>query len=320
MQTAQNGGRGNGIAAKWSNQGTDDHTGKFTLSGDGDYVISIQYKDRSSNQMKDYKSKQMTIDTKAPTLNVSKIVANSANKDKKYQFVITANDQNFDISSFKPKLSYITRNGNGKFIEKTVSFGNVKTSGKNYIITVDNLETDGVYTLTSSIRDYANHSYGKIKLDDGKEYNSVNFSINRKGSIFTVDDETMSNVNKYYIYSVGSDVVIKETNVDPIQKYSVKLNNKTLTEGKDFTTSQSNGKNQWSVRTYVIKKSLFEQEGKYQIAVESIDKTGTMAYSDVKNLDLSFVVDQKAPVLTFSGLENGGRYQVQEQTVVVGVS
>ena len=32
------------------------------------------------------------------------------------------------------------------------------------------------------------------------------------------------------------------------------------------------------------------------------------------------MVDKKAPVLTISGLEKGGRYQVGEQTVVVGVS
>ena len=37
--------------------------------------------------------------------------------------------------------------------------------------------------------------------------------------------------------------------------------------------------------------------------------------SDVKNLKLAFVVDQTAPVVVFSGLESGGRYEAQEQTV-----
>ncbi len=317
---ARNGGRGSAANVKWSNQGTDNHTGTFTVSGDGDYVVSVEYVDRSSNRMKSYKSKQMTIDTKTPTLNVSKVKANSANKDKTYSFAITANDQNFDISSFHPELSYVAKNGNGKFVTKTITLNPIKTSGKNYIISIDNLEEDGIYTLTSNIRDYANHSYGKIRLDDGKEYDSVRFSINRNGSVFTVDENTMDNVNKYYIYSVDNDVIIRETNVDPVEKFTVKLNNRTLTEGKDYTTSQSNGNEKWSVRTYTIKKSLFEEEGEYQIVVESIDKTGTSAYSDVKNLNLSFVVDKKAPVLTISGLEKGGRYQVGEQTVVVGVS
>ncbi|MFQ9516005.1 MAG: hypothetical protein ACLRZ9_09280 [Eubacterium sp.] len=317
---AKNGGSASNARVNWTSMNKDNHVGTFTISGDGDYIVNINYTDRSSNSMKSYKSRQMTIDTKTPTLNVTKVAANSANKDKTYSFTITASDQNFDVSSFKPSLSLVTRNSNGKFVTKTIPLNSVKTSGKNYIITVDNLEEDGLYTLTSSIRDYSNHSYGKIKLDDGKEYDSVNFSINRKGSVFTVDQNTLNNMNKYYIYSVDDDVVIRETNVDPVDKFSVKLNNKELSEGKDYITTQTSKKGSWSVRTYTIKKSLFEKEGEYQIVVESTDKTGTNAYSDVKDLKLSFVVDQKAPILTISGLEKGGRYQVDEQTVIVGVS
>ena len=59
----------------------------------------------------------------------------------------------------------------------------------------------------------------------------------------------------------------------------------------------------------------FAEEGEYHLVVESVDKTDTAAYSDVKNLKLAFVVDQTAPVVVFSGLESGGRYEAQEQTV-----
>ena len=105
--------------------------------------------------------------------------------------------------------------------------------------------------------------------------------------------------------------------MDPVETYVVKLNGEALTEGTDYTSTLSDKAGEWSKRTYVISKELFKSEGEYSIVVESTDKAETTAYSDVKNLNVSFVVDQTAPVLTISGLENGGRYQVEEQTVTV---
>lgn len=60
---------------------------------------------------------------------------------------------------------------------------------------------------------------------------------------------------------------------------------------------------------------MFEAEGEYNIVVESVDKTETSAYSDVKGLNLSWVVDQTAPIVAVSGLENDGRYKTKEQVV-----
>ena len=118
-------------------------------------------------------------------------------------------------------------------------------------------------------------------------------------------------------YNVYDDVVIVEVNVDPIENYVVLLNGEELTEGSDYTTEQSSASGEWSKRTYVINKDLFEEEGEYSIVVSSKDKTDTTAYSDVKNLSVAFVVDQTAPVLTIFGLEVGGCYQTNEQTVTV---
>ena len=65
----------------------------------------------------------------------------------------------------------------------------------------------------------------------------------------------------------------------------------------------------------VYKNYYYIIRGEYHLVVESVDKTDTAAYSDIKNLKLAFVVDQTAPVVVFSGLESGGRYEAQEQTV-----
>ena len=307
------------VNVKWVDDSVDIHTGTFTLTTDGDYIVTVEYKDRSNNQMAKYTSNRLTLDTKVPSVSVSNIKNNSANKDEKYGFTITATDINLDASSFKPVLTATVRKDDGSYETKTVSLGDMKTveAGKTYTFTVDNLEEDAVYSLVCTLNDMSGNQYSKIVLSDNESYDEVRFSINRNGSTFAVDKDTDTLVNQYYVYSVDEDVVIEEVNVDPVESYVVKLNGEKLTEGTDYTTALSNKDDEWSKRTYIISKDLFESEGEYSIVVESTDKAETTAYSDVKNLNVSFVVDQTAPMLTISGLENGGRYQVEEQIVTI---
>ena len=307
------------VSVQWVDNSVDVHTGTFTLTEDGDYYVTVAYADRSGNEMATYTSNRLTLDTKAPSVHVSNIKNNSANKDEKYGFVITATDINMDATAFKPVLTATVRNGDGSYSTKTIALGDMRTveAGKTYSFTVGNLEEDAVYTLVCTLEDMSNNQYDRIALDDGKEYAQVRFSINREGSTFYVNDNTQALVEQYYVYSVNADVVLEEINVDPIENYVVKLNGETLTEGTDYTTTQSNVSGAWSKRTYTLSKDLFKSEGEYKVVIESVDKAQTTAYSDVKNLNVSFIVDQTAPKMTISGLADSGRYQVEEQTVTV---
>ena len=319
ISVAKDGANGNAMTASWSNNSTDVHTGTFSLSEDGDYIITINYTDRSTNKMETYTSKQLTIDTKHPTIHVSNIKANSANKDETYGFTITATDtaDNFTSKEFKPVLEAVTRSENGSYEKKEIPLGDINTNKNNqeYSITVENLEEDGIYTLTCSAKDLANNEYKKFTLDDGEEYESVSFSINRNGSTFLINKDTENLINQYYVYDVNEDLVISEINTDPVENYTVKLNGKELEEDTEYTTETSSPEDEWSVRKYTIDKDLFDTEGEYNIVVESVDKTETSAYSDVKGLNLSWVVDQTAPIVAVSGLENDGRYKTKEQVV-----
>ncbi len=269
--------------------------------------------------MASYTSERLTLDTKVPTVNVTGIKQNSANKDEKYSFTVTADDINLDAPSFKPVLTATVRAADGSYGTRTVPLGEMKTveAGKTYTFAVDNLEDDAVYTLSCSVKDMSGNAYSSVLLEDGRAYDGVSFSVNRNGSTFAADKNTNELVEHYYVYSVGDDVVIEEVNVDPVENYTVRLNGKALSEGTDYTTALTENDGEWSKRTYTISKEVFSAEGEYSVVIESVDKTETTAYSDVKNLKISFVVDQSAPVLTVSGLENGGRYRVGEQTVTV---
>ena len=319
ISVEKDGGAGTSVSANWTDNSADIHTGTFTLSDDGDYIVIVNYTDRSSNKMETYTSRQLTIDTQHPTIHVSNIKVNSANKDEKYEFTITATDtaDNLPVDEVKPLLKEVTRSEIGTYETKDVPLENITTEVNNqtYSIKVENLEEDGVYTLSCTAKDWANNEYNKFTLDDGQEYENVTFSVNRNGSTFLIDNNTEKMLDKYYVYSVENPVVIKEINTDPIEKYVVKLNGTELEAGEDYITENVNNEGEWNERTYTINKKLFEGEGEYSIVVESTDKAETASYSDIKGLDVSWIVDQTAPVVAVSGLENSGRYKTESQTV-----
>lgn len=292
----------------------------ITLNEDGDYVVTITYTDGSGNKMADYSSGKMTLDTIAPVITVNNIKQNSANKDETYGFTITVSDINLDAETVQPKLTAVVKGEDGLYSTKEIELGDAKLSadGTTVTYTVENLDEDALYTLTCSAEDMSNNLCNVIQLDDGKTYETVNFSINRNGSTFGFGTEYMTElVNQYYVYSVYEDLVIVEVNVDPIENYIVTVNGEELVEGTHFTTEQTSNPGEWSIRTYTIDKSYFAEEGEYNVIVTSTDKAETTAYSDIKNLAIAFVVDQTAPVLTISGLQTGGRYQTEEQTVTL---
>lgn len=308
------------VNVAWRDNSVDSHTGTFTLTEDGDYVVSVRYRDKSGNQMADYTSNELTLDTTAPTIKVSDIKNNSANKDAEYGFVIEVNDINLDVSSIKPSLKAVKQTADGVYQIAQIDLGEATTivDGQTYTYTVENLPDDGLYTLTCEVKDMSANGISQIVLKDGQAYDQVQFSINRSGSTFGFGNSfTEKLVDQYYIYSVDEDVAIVEVNVDPIEKYKVSLNGRELVEGTDYTTEQTTKDGEWSKRTYTIKKALFEMEGEYSIIVTSTDKADTTAFSDVKNLSLAFVVDQTKPILIITGLEAGGRYQTDAQTVTL---
>ena len=304
----------------WSDRSADIHNGSLTLTEDGIYTVSVQYTDKSKNKMADYESTQMTLDATMPVIEVSDIKANSANKDENYGFVITISDTNLDASAMVPVLKTIVQKEDGIYASKEIDLGEpvAVVEGRSYTYTVENLPEDGLYTLTCSAKDKSGNLMNQVVLADGESYEQVQFSINRDGSTFAFGNQfTEDLVGQYYIYSVDEDVAIVEVNVDPIENYTVTLNGKELTEGTDYTTQQTSNAGEWSKRTYTIRKELFQAEGEYNIIVSSVDKTETTAYSDVKNLTMAFVVDQTKPVITITGMESGGRYQTDLQTVTL---
>ncbi|MGN1130882.1 MAG: starch-binding protein, partial [Ruminococcus sp.] len=275
------------VTARWDDSKTDVHTGTFTLegpknshSGDGRYVVYVDYKDKSNNAMKTYKSDTLVIDTTIETpiiaINGNKQADGTAYKDEVIPS-ISFSDEN--LENYQVKLTR-TRFGE-KNIDVTDEFigGRVSSNKKGGSGTFDTFkeiaENDGIYTLTVKVSDMADHS----------SESTVKFTVNRFGSVY--------GYNKYlaklikdggsYTQNVKEDLVVTEYNADRLLANSLDI--EVTRDGKPidnlkYTATPAINKNTkigssgWYQYKYIISKDNFNVDGIYKITVSSKDATG----------------------------------------------
>lgn len=306
----------------WTHTG-DIHKATIVFSSDALYHLNLSYTDKAGNEAAAYNSEDFYVDQTAPAVTISGIADHSANNDDRIQLTVESTDTNFD--TFEVDLSTVVLN-DGKFETKKVD-GVRTTTGNGARFTVNNLEADGIYTLKCVAVDKAGNAFDKVSLvgesgnaeslSRSSEDTLLMFSVNREGSTFMLDEDSRNLVNDYYVQNVNENIEIVETNADPIKEHELTLNQEVLNEGTDYTVQESGGDGEWYQYVYAVNKELFAEEGEYKLVVSSVDKTDTTAYSDVKDLDISFVIDQTAPTITVSGLQESGRYQTQKQAVTI---
>lgn len=319
---------GNAIAAPalsaWTTAG-DTHTATVNFEKDGHYTLRITIKDRAGNTTAQ-EEPDFYVDTTKPLVEISGVDDQSANNTQdKIGIVLTATDTNFDV--FAPKVVSVVTDKDGKIVKSVVETGVITDIANGKVYTIDNLPDDGLYTVTVTVVDKAGNAYDTVTMIDADGNRTdvqktaadtlLTFSVNRKGSAYDLDDNTHDLVGKYYVQHVYDDVVIIEVNADELEDYEITVNGKALTPGQDYEVEQSGGDGDWSKYIYTIPKELFEEEGEYNIVASSKDKAENSAFSDLKDAAVTFVVDRTAPIVTVSGMETGGRYQTERQTVTI---
>lgn len=311
------------VISNWSKSG-DTYTATVNYSVDALYTFDISYSDKAQNEAVDFAQQSFYVDKTMPQMSITEIVDQSANNKDKIGFVITATDTNFDV--FTPVLTAVVKTETG-FTTKELNIASITDIANGRVYTISNIDTDGIYRITCTLVDKAGNAYNAVTLHqaDGTPYVTertaedtlVEFSVNRDGSTFEVDEATKEVLDNYYVYDVKEDVVIVEVNANQLTSNTVSLNGKELVEGTDFTIATEGGNGAWLRYIYTLNKELFAEEGEYTIVVSSVDEAENNAFSDVKNTKVAFVVDRTAPVVTISGLETNGRYQTDAQTVTL---
>lgn len=312
VMVSKDGGAATAVTPKWTHTSVDVHVGTFTLTGDGDYIVTIDYADKSANKMTTYTSKQMTIDTKieAPTYTINGVAKKEVGGAYKGDATVGFSyaDQNFDTKTIR-----LTRTRFDKVEDVTDTFIKVSDNdkgGSGTFTIPSEVENDGIYVLTIGMTDKAKHTIES----------QMQFTINRFGSVYKYSDELVGLIKDggQYVTSVKENLVITEYNAERLMAGSLQI--LITRDGEaidvDYTTSPATidgqvgiGASGWYQYVYTIKASNFEKDGVYKISLSSkyatLDSAENVSTSVPENSineqgekivdTMNFTVDSTAP-------------------------
>ena len=303
-------GAAHNVNTLWNSEGTDVHTGTFTLSQDGDYFVKVSYMDKSKNAMQEYTSEQMTIDTDIaePTVTINGSDGNGKAYKEDVSINVNFEDTNYESYELKlSRVSYADKNVDvtDKFVATRIKTN--ATGGSGTFATFDKTaENDGIYTLTVTMKDKAGHT----------AETSVIFTVNRFGSVYEYSDYLAGLIKDggSYVQDITEDLIITEYNADKLLSDSLRIeiskDGKPLDDITYKVTPEINdtvaiGESGWFQYKYIISKDNFNAEGIYKISISSKDATGNSPENNnYKDKEIIFRVDRTVPEITsITGLE-----------------
>ena len=180
---------------------------------------------------------------------------------------------------------------------------------------------DGTYRLRGIAKDDYYTLYIRTYDSNGKLVSDTteNFSINKNGSSYSIVNEGLEG---HSFKSLSSNVQLVESNVDKIN--SDKTTIKVFRDGKEISVpkgaikvSRTGGVNGNWEYTYSIDKSYFTEDGVYTLEVFSQTETGVKYSSSSRTIQ--FIIDNKAPQISITGIRDGGRYKSNEKRITIDV-
>lgn len=299
----------------------DVHTATVSCDRDGTFGIDVAYTDEAGNPAESYKGSRFTVDLTDPVIEIEGVEDQSANKEE-VKPVITCRDENYMANQVSVRL---TGSNHGE-VELSRFAQDPEEIEKGQVFRFDfpkEQDVDDVYTLTVEMTDQAGNHTEK----------SIAFSVNRFGSVYTLDTETaawLKNGECAYLQDAEA-VVIIETNVDEITERHIAftqggvntsvVNVKELGQcsqeekekGAYYEVKKTGKAGKWHQYAYTISKENFLAEGRYSIQIDSTDEAGNHT-SNVSNrhkdgnLSMDFAVDQTPPSVVVTGAQEGALY------------
>lgn len=293
------------VTGSWSDSG-DIHTATLHFNYDGAFTFSVNGLDMAGNEAETVEVEEYIIDLTEPIIEISGVENMSANNGA-VQPVIQIMDTNYSQSDVEIELIGVNRGAvtaEGAFVDSE--------NGQTFRFSdfAKEQEVDDIYTLTATETDMAGNTVSE----------SITFSVNRFGSVYTLDSG-LTEIKGTYIKE-AVDVVLTETNVDSLDESSIEVvvsangTPRTLEIGTDYILTSSGGSGSWKQYEYNLYKENFAGDGTYKVTIYSVDAAGNMneTVDESKKAEIEFGVDGTAPIIVPLNIEDGGSYDVEQMT------
>ena len=294
----------------WSRDG-DHHRASVIFASDGEYTMGITGADLAGNEMEPYGPDHFIIDQTPPELVILGVENHSAN-NKEIRPRIICSDANYSEERMEIRLE-------GALKGVLEPEGSRIRNEKGELFQMEDFayepEADDLYRLTAEARDLAGN----------KSLAEVLFSVNRFGSVYTLEEKTelLAGSRGMYYTRQEQDIIVTETNVDSLefQEITLSLNGKlsVLKEGTDYSVQSSGNRESWKQYVYRIPARNFEQEGTYILTICSEDQAANSSDNHTKGKKIEFAVDKTGPSILLSGVEDGGRYRERSREVTLDI-
>ena len=279
----------------------DVHTAVLTFSENAQYTISIEGEDAAGNTFDGY-SESFIVDSTAPEIIFDGVKNRSANNGE-VNLSVFIRDENITSDRISIKVTGAKRG------DITESAGILERTSGGYVFRFSEFtkekETDDIYTVTVKAEDKAENQTSETLV----------FSVNRFGSTYVFDENTLILANTYINKPV--DIILHEINADTLLMDKTRIQVirdaeiTELTRDKDYTVECTGGEENWYDYKYTIKSENFADDAAYQVVILSEDAAGNRNANSIeeKSALLKFGVDQTPPKCVPVNIESGGAYR-----------
>lgn len=315
------------------------HQASISYEEDGDYQFNIRVKDLAGNEALAYPEDHFVIDRTAPSLTISDILNESANKGE-VSPKISYGDRYLDQDALSLKLigevhgehELSHQQGGSISIARTdaLNLPMQKSMEENESPKQKQEEKEGIVYQSSAGGEEGNLSFQNfpeepdtddvyrlfakiVDMAGNETTEELWFSVNRFGSTYLLSDRAKALQGTYQ--KEGEEILISEINADEVLSSALTLyrneEKHALSEGAEYQTTRSGGNGKWYRGDYLIKKDNFDKEGLYHLQISSQDKAGNLASTEQteRGAELRFGIDRTPPRILLSNVDNQGVYR-----------
>ncbi len=308
------------VMGSWTHN-EDVHRVNIYFDEEQHYSYYVNYTDLAGNTMDAFAEEDFYIDMNSPVIQISGVEERSANAGDVIP-VVMVSDQNYDIEGVQIAL----QNSKGQQIAVAHTVTALE-GGYSYTLTNVNEQPDEIYTLTVIATDMSGNESELM----------YRFSLNRNGSVYDLSQMSKLVDKAYLRYVDVEDLQIYEMNVNTVEEFHIIVtrNGQAISSMERSARPQEGAQDAIYYATnvegnddigyeyeYTIYRESFQQEGIYNIMFYSRDKAGNEVNNTLtdKKAEITFVVDNSAPMVVVEGVEPGELYTEETKDVNVYVS